>query len=121
MKWKMSHIPKGNIIHITTKGNMTVEMLNKMVMEALKKSMKYNSRSFLVDHRKVIVSCSFRDTFERPKDLEMLGLPRESRVAEVVSKSDIEIFRFFETVSRNRGYQIHIFEDIKPAIEWLCS
>ena len=121
MKWKISHIPKSNIIHITTKGNMTVEMLNKMVMEALENSKKYNSLSFLVDHRKVIVKCSFRDAFDRPKELQTLGLPRKSRVAEVVSESNLEIFRFFETVSRNRGYQIQIFKDIKPAKEWLCN
>ncbi|MFC1489442.1 hypothetical protein ACFL6B_06325, partial [Thermodesulfobacteriota bacterium] len=79
------------------------------------------SRLFLVDHRKVLVAMNIPDTFERPQELDTLGFPRNSRIAQVASESNLEIFGFFETVSRNRGYQIRIFKDIKSAKEWLSS
>ena len=121
MKWTISHIPESNTIHIETAGEMTVEVLNQMVKEAIEASELHNSRLFLVDHRKVLVALNILETFDRPKELSTIGFPRESRIAVVVPESSPEKFRFFETVSRNRGYRILIFKDIKLAKEWLSS
>ena len=121
MKWTISHIPESNTIHIETAGQMTVEVLNQMVEEAIKASELHNSRLFLVDHRKVVVALNFVETFNRPQELSTLRFPKNSQIALVVPESSPEKFRFFETVSRNRGYQVQIFKDIKSAKEWLSS
>lgn len=121
MKWTISHVPESNTIHIETTGTMTVEVLNEMVREAIESSRLHNSRLFLVDHRKVLITMSFLDTFNRPQELDRLGFPRDTRIAQVFPEAYLEMFRFFETVSLNRGYQIRIFKDIESAEEWLSS
>src|SRR4030042_3480473 len=121
MKWTISHIPESNTIHIETAGEMTVEGLNQMVKEAKEASKLHNSRLFLVDHRNVLVALNFFDTLNRLRELDALGFPMNSRIAQVVPELNLEKFRFFETVSQNRGYQVRLFKDIKLAKEWLSS
>jgi len=121
MKWTISHIAESNIIHIETVGEMTAPVLNQMVREVIEASELHNSKLILVDHRKALVALSVLDTYCRPQELDALGFPRNSRVAQVFPGSNLEQFRFFETVSLNRGYQIRIFKDIESAKEWLSS
>lgn len=119
MKWAISHNPDGNIIHIVTKGEMTVKLLNQMVTEAIQSREFHASKLFLVDHRKVIVALSNFEIYNRPKELKSLGLPINSKVAVVASEESFEKFRLFETASQNRGYQVGIFKSINIAKAWL--
>jgi hypothetical protein len=121
MKWTISYIPECNAIHIESEGMLTVEGINQMVQEAMDAGERHGTTLLLVDHRKASLGMSVLNTFERPEQLEKIGFPRSWRVAQVFSEADIETFRFFETVTHNRGYQIRIFTDISLAREWLCS
>ena len=121
MTWNIFRIPENNIIHIETEGEMTVKTLNEMVREAMETGERYNSRLFLVGHRRVHIAMSILDTFSRPSELDTLNFPRDSRVAQLYAEKDHETFQFLETVSLNRGYQIRIFKDVHSAKEWLSS
>jgi hypothetical protein len=47
------------------------------------------------------------------------GIPH--KIAVLLSDSDIEQARWFETVGRNRGLHINRFTDEVEAISWLCE
>jgi len=121
MKWTISHIPENNIVHIETSGTMTADPLNQMVKEVIEAGKLHNARLYLVDHRNVHVKMSFIETVERPYELDRLHFPRNSRIAQVIPETHIELFRFLETVMLNRGYHIRVFKDIGLAQEWLTG
>ena len=121
MKWTVSHIPDGNIVLIETEGKMTVGLLNQMIKEAMKFGEIHKSCLFLVDHRKLHIALGVIDTYYRPKELDKLEFPRNSKIAQVAPESNIEKFKFFETVSYNKGYKVRIFMDIESARDWLSN
>lgn len=119
MEWKMSFLSDENIIFIETEGQMDVESLNAMVKQANQAIKDYKSTSLLVDHRKTVCKLSTMEIYERPESMEILNFPRDAKIAEVFPESQIEEYRFFETVSRNNGYQVSIFPDIDSSKKWL--
>ena len=110
MRWAIFHIPERNIIHIDAEGKLTAGVPNQMVKEPIEAGKFQTSGLFLADHRKTLVAMSFLDIFERPKELDSLGFPRNSRIARVFPETALETLQLLETVTQNIRYQIHIFK-----------
>ena len=121
MEWKMSFLSDENIIFIETEGQMDVKSLNEMVKQANQAIKDYKSMSLLVDHRKTVCRLSTIEIYERPEFLANLDFPRGAKIAEVFPRSQLKDFRFFETVSKSRGYQVSIFPDKESARKWLIE
>ena len=96
-------------------------MLDQMIKEGVKAGELHNSRLFLVDHRKALGSLNLPESIDRPRMADKLGVPRHSRIAQVVLEKNLEKFKILELITENRGYQLLIFTDIKLAKEWLSS
>ena len=58
---------------------------------------------------------------EEAKNFEQNKLLRTIKIAYLFPESDYNQFRFFETLSQNKGFQIRIFRDKDPAVEWLTK
>jgi predicted metal-dependent peptidase len=122
MEWTISHIVESGITLVETSGELTPQHLNQMIVEARKEQEIYNSKLVLVDHRKAgVAMMRCTDAYDRPKEMEKLGAPRNMRTALVCAEKDMEKFRFMESVSVNRGYQLRIFTDIELAKKWLTG
>ena len=77
---------------------------------------------FLCDWTKAKITASTIDIYIYALELYELGLKKCDRVAVVMAddEDDRKNHKFFETVAKNRGwFNIHYFEDVGPAIEWL--
>ncbi|MDB9822922.1 hypothetical protein OAC89_04400 [Deltaproteobacteria bacterium] len=83
---------------------------------------KYKFKKILIDHRNICsVSGNTVDVYSRPKHFQEIGVIHGIKVAEVIKPEHKEFFRFLETVCVNRGYEFSMFNDKKPALEWLLN
>ncbi len=119
MKWRMSLIENRTVILIETQGTMTVDSINQLVVETTAFATKHETQYIIVDHRKVTLDLTFMQLFNRPAELDKAKKMRSTRIAEIIPEKYKKEFKFFETVSRNRGYNIMIFDDYDLALKWL--
>ena len=83
---------------------------------------KTKIKKILIDHRNIqSVSGGTIDVFDRPKQLNDIGVVYGIKVAEVVKPEHKEFFDFLEVVCVNRSYQFSIFNDQESALEWLLK
>jgi len=96
----------------------SLEMAN-----AIKDAMKSNGfTKALIDHRNIdSVSGQTFEIYERPGLFKLIGLLLKIKIAEIIKPEHIDHFKFFETVSKNRGYNISIFQDKESALVWLLN
>ena len=77
----------------------------------------------LVDDTKLDTPAKISALVSLPDLWESLGAPRTNRLAVLLSEDESlhEDFRFFESVCRNRGWYIRVFNKREDAIEWLLK
>ncbi len=119
MKWKISIIENKTVALIESEGIMTVDSINQLAKETKGFVNKNGLKKIIVDHRKVTLNLTFMELYERPVELNKTGELRSVRIAEIIPEKHKKEFKFFETVTRNRGYQIMTFDDFDSALKWL--
>ena len=122
MEWELIVHKKDKYIEIITQGiadNDGSINMAKCITETMRKN---RITKGLIDHRNITgISGNTIDIYYRPKALKLLGLILGVKIAEVIKPEHIEHFRFFETVCRNQGFALSIFQEKKKALEWLLS
>jgi hypothetical protein len=118
LPYTIDYLPDRGYTLITVEGQVTPELAIEMMVEMLDIAAKHESSKFLVDLRGTTLLSATIDTFELPGRLAKVGFAPEHRLA-IVYSSDESDHRFLETVSRNRGLQIKVFEDFDEAENWL--
>ncbi|UCH84637.1 MAG: hypothetical protein JSW50_02780 [Candidatus Latescibacterota bacterium] len=103
-------------------GEVTKPLAEENTRLGLALGRKHCCRRFLLDWTKATIKASTVDIYLYALELYELGLRTCDRVAVVMSddEDDRKNHRFFETVAKNRGwYNIHYFEDMDSATDWL--
>jgi len=118
MGYTVEYQPDRDLIIVRHEGGLDNNVLLSYGAEALKLAAQHKCHRFLLDQtQSVIVEDSAR-IFEFAAELDKLGLQRTDKVAVLIAR-DIANHLFFETVARNRGYNLRYFYDAAPAMEWL--
>jgi len=118
MGYTVEYQPDRDLIIVRHEGDLDYNVLLSYGAEALKLATQHNCHRVLLDQtRSVIVEGTTR-IFEFVTKLDTLGLQRTDKVAVLIAR-DIADHLFFETVARNRGYNLRYFYDVAPAIDWL--
>ncbi len=99
-------------------GGLTADLLEKYGREINLVASKHNCKHLLNDFRDVNLKLSMMEVYDAPKILELTGIDKTWKRATVIS-NNLDNFKFFENVSRNRGYNIKIFTNMTKAIDWL--
>lgn len=81
---------------------------------------KNNCLRLLFDHRNAQVIDDVTNTFKAGRNADKLGFEKKY-VAAILYSEDERKHMFIETVMRNRGYQIKIFDCETKAINWLSK
>ena len=123
MSWNISVVEEEGIICAAASGEITMGLALQMTAEGLKLGFKHRITRFLVDLRTITSDISTVQIYRLPTILETLGLGRDRRVALVISSdpADQADYRFYQTVSRNRGFMISLFEEPDSARRWLLA
>lgn len=123
MSWDISVVKEEGIIYAVASGEITMGLALQMTAEGLKLAIKHRITLFLVDLRTSTSDISTVQIYRLPTILETLGLSRDRRIALVIPSdpADPADYRFYQTVSKNRGFMIGLFEEPDSARQWLLT
>lgn len=123
MEWKIEYQKDHGIVYVRLAGPGDHESWQKMAVECVAIAGEQNCNRFLVDERDATFESSISNIYSWSEDMDEGGITRANKVAFLYSDSPANRsdYRFFETVSRNRGYNIRIFDDQLKAVAWLIS
>lgn len=123
MNWNCEYLKHDKVIFIKFTGKVTLKILEDSFKACLDMSSKSGVNRYLVDHTELQPSLSAVEVYEIPKIYDQLYLEKSSRIAVIASKNPNlrENTKFFETVSRNRGYMVRLFDDRQSSLKWLNS
>lgn len=120
MTWTVSYDEAGKTVVVKTKGVFDRESMATMRKDIIDAIKEYGARRCLLDHREVTsVKVNTTDIYEMPRAYSESGVPRTLRIAVVVQEPGMEKVKFFETTSRNVGFQVSTFTDVEAANVWL--
>jgi hypothetical protein len=118
MKYEVSIDQDRRLIRIKVWGELTFESISEMTTEVSTAAAKHGFVHFLFDMRETTENADTMDAFFLAANPEERGLTRTHKRA-IVHRSTNKLYRFFETVSVNRGYNVKLFTDIDSALEWI--
>jgi hypothetical protein len=116
--------PQG-IIFIKVRGPLTLAEVRQVMAEAGRLAHDHQCFRLLSDTLEMELKLSMAEVYYLPgmfaELLSTLGLQvHQFRTAVLVSPND-QILPFFETVSRNRGHNVKLFQDQESARRWLLD
>jgi len=122
MEWTITLHQAEQYAEVVTSGpadtSGTLEMV-KAIAATLKPARITN---ILIDHTNISsVSGGVGEVYFRPQKIKGSGIPRGTKIAEIIRPEHKEFFDFLETVSTNRGLKFSIFLDRASALEWLLK
>ena len=109
-----------DIVLLRTSGTYDLETEVETLKKMASKLKKHNCNKCIFDHRETNVIAKPLKSYERSALYERLWGDRSTRAAAVFRKLN-EDYQFFETVCRNQGWNIRIFDDFETAIDWLSK
>jgi len=121
MTIKTNYIEELNIIDSVFDEKATIEEMKQTVKESLLIAKQHNSHRFLVDCSRLkkggtIVQLYTLGDFYL--DIDVMPGTKQAIVLSDAPETQRDI-RFYETATRNRGFDVHVFSDRSSAIAWL--
>jgi hypothetical protein len=124
MTWRIDYDEKHCIINVIYQGTVSKKDIHKSVISIVE-NLHFNfTVKILADFSRVRrLSITVLEIYELPYDFKFFGLSQNFIKALVISKKSktLEKLKFYETVFVNNCHRIKIFEESKPAFEWLIA
>ena len=121
MPWHSEYRAEASVVHTTCSGQVSPAELNAAALAAVDLAARHGARLFLTDLRQLEGGHSVFDLYALAETLHVLPVPPATREALVLplSPSAVSDAGFWETVCRNRGYEVRGFTDPESALDWL--
>lgn len=120
LRFEIRPNPDFHVLEILTQGRMTPQNMARLARQISALAESHGYQKVLLDHTRSRIDASMMEIYEDPVRMEKTGLSRALKLA-VCYESDAEKLRFWETVSRNRGYMARIFRTRSRALRWLAD
>ena len=122
MPWTYTINPTLQIVEVAYSGNTTARDLQESTTEFIALEKEKSINRFLIDTSEMVLSASILDIHNLPaiqyleEEADLRG-----RVALMLPSSprEKEAVNFYETVCRNRGWDVVTFTEHQEAIKWL--
>ena len=122
MEWEISLNQKDGYLDVVTSGLADKDGSLAMVRAIFGAMQADRITKILIDHRNIKnVIGNTCDIYTRPETFRQIGVPQQIKIAEIIRPEHAEHFQFFETVCRNRGFQLSIFQKKDAAVSWLTG
>jgi hypothetical protein len=120
MSWTATYDAESDFVLTVYEGKMTKEELVAEEEESLALALANKTQRFLVDQTNYTGSISPVDLFESPTRYEeKLTRPIYVAVVEPTCEEARKDTQFYETVCRNRGWDVTVFSKKEAAAAWL--
>lgn len=123
MPWRVEYTPETRVVVITGSGEIHNEDATAQAGEAIRLLQQNEARIVLVDYSDALSEVSLPSLYGLPDYCSQIGAPWNARIALVVPRTRyrIESYHFFETVCKNAGYNIRLFDAREAAEQWLAQ
>lgn len=123
MPYSVTHSSEQKLIHIRNIGKLTPDDYRAGAREALRLSLEHGVLRCLIDNSALHNQVGTTDLYTLPEFYESIGIPKTIKAAVLVSEQTprIDDIAFFETVCRNRGYDVKLFTSRDEALAWLAA
>jgi len=120
MPWTVTYDPESGFVVSVYKGKLTGDDLKAEEEQSLALAIEKGTHRFLVDLVDYEGAVAKIDIFDSPSRYEdKLTRPIFVAVVEPLSLEARKDAQFYETVCRNRGWNVKIFEKRDDAVTWL--
>jgi len=119
MTYDLSIKEESGILYFQVTGKITMETGISMLKEIVDETVKRQFKKILVDITDMTGSLKTLEQYELPK-----LIPEEFKkvkIAMIDKEEDKNIWKYFETSVRNKGYNMLTFIDIDDAKKWLLQ
>ena len=120
MSYSLRHDQDDNCIVLTFDGTVDVDIIKEAAPEVARMSEETGCHLLLNDMSKATIDMSMMDVFSSPRVMDESNISRTMKRALIVPP-DFSDAHFLETVTRNRGHDLMVFQDIEKAREWLLA
>jgi len=123
MEWEIKYQEEHGVVYARPTGFASEEAWLQMAAECVAIANEHDSNKFLMDERDLTLKTSISEIYDWPGSMDESGIIRGNKMAFLYceSPSNKSDYRFFETVSRNRGYNFRVFEEQQKAMAWLIT
>jgi hypothetical protein len=123
MLCKVTYIEEHRIVETCYVGTPLMEELQTIALETLAVAKQKETLRLLGNCHEMAQGCSEMDIYSLIKFFESLSI--DQRIKEAMLLSPLQKGRvdmdLYETMARNRGYNVRVFFDRESAIQWLIS
>ncbi|MBX9608555.1 MAG: hypothetical protein K2Y51_20215 [Gammaproteobacteria bacterium] len=121
MPWHSEYRADASVVHTTFLGQVPPTELRAAAMAGLALAARHGAHLFLTDLRQLEGGHSVFDLYALAESLRDLRVPPTTREALVLptAPSAASDAGFWETVCRNRGFEVRGFADQSSALDWL--
>jgi hypothetical protein len=124
MPWNVEYDSELNLVLCTFVGRVSAAEYIEAKTKAFLLAQEKGTNRYLVDDTDWETAISVTDMYEWPKLYEQWRADRLSRVAVIMPNPDSPEARdlqFYETTSRNRGWNVSVFPTRDEAVAWLLE
>jgi len=123
MPTEIQYLEDKKIVSIKQSGKISAAEMRKTAMEAQKLAIENGTNLVLSDNTEMVTDARTTDLFNLPRLYEELGVSKSSKIAIVMNivSGRKDYYQFYETVCRNVGYDVKLFNDTEAAEKWLLQ
>jgi hypothetical protein len=111
---------KLNVVSAKATGVLNYEVGKGLVEKILKVAANHKCHKVFCDYSKTQLPASILEIYDNADHFEQWGVPHNFWIA-VFYSEDQKVYKFWETVVRNRGFAARVFNDKKVALKWLTN
>jgi hypothetical protein len=121
METTTEYIPELGLVQCTLVGPVPADEIVKLQIEAIRLAREKGTNLFLIDNSKWKTSLSLLDIYKWPRLYKEMQASRDYRLAMILSENRTaqKAIKFYETVCRNRGWDVAVFRQRREALSWL--
>ena len=112
---------KSDHLYVELKGLVRPGMAGQVAGDVIEAYTRDPSPRLLVDVRGLGVQVEPAETLSLVDSYANIAKGLRVKTAVVCREKDVDVLRFYELVSQNRGYPTEVFVDIDQALSWLRS
>ena len=119
MKWEITYNENDSILSVKAEGTVDVESEEKLRNEVFESMQKNHCKLLLLNLNNVEIGLSTFEIYDIPRKYMEQAVSRNTKMAILYPESQARDFDFYETVSRNAGYEVMLFQESEAAMKWL--